>query len=129
MKNLLLGLIAIVLGVGIVFGVYYGVMKKSSPLSQPQVAATTAPLPTKTSMEVAPTVTGFQKGDINHDGLVNTVDTNIIQAQFGCKSTDPCWKKVIGKTLDGDNPIYTFDIDFNKDSIIDQKDIEVLNLK
>ncbi len=55
----------------------------------------------------------YNKLDINRDGKVNYTDVQIINNSVGCKSIDPCWHKVVGKTLDGDNPIYNSDLDLN----------------
>ena len=64
--------------------------------------------------------------DINWDNKVDDLDANIIKSVLGCKKTDPCWNKVVGKTITGDNPIYASDADLNKDGVIDQKDIDFL---
>jgi hypothetical protein len=63
-------------------------------------------------------------GDINRDGKVTQADVNLVQASLGCKKADACWTKSIGKTLDGDNPMYTSDLDMNADGVIDQKDVD-----
>lgn len=65
-------------------------------------------------------------GDINRDGVVDAVDRNYIISSLNCSSTQPCWNKVIGKTSDGDNPIYVFDLDLNKDMVINQKDLDLV---
>lgn len=70
--------------------------------------------------------TYYKKEDINKDGKVDQVDEAIIQKHFGCQLKQPCWTTVIGKTLSGDNPIYTSDLDMNGDNIIDLLDIQQL---
>ncbi len=64
--------------------------------------------------------------DINWDNKVDYLDVNLVKSVLGCKKTDPCWNKVIGKTVTGDNPIYSSDSDLNKDGVIDDKDVSLL---
>ena len=72
----------------------------------------------------------YKSEDINKDKKVDTTDEDIISKQLNCKKTESCWNKVIGKTLNGDNPIYTFDLDMNGDEKIDQLDVnQILNAK
>lgn len=61
--------------------------------------------------------------DINRDGRVDELDRNMVRTAIGCKKTDDCWNKSVGKTLDGDNPLYTFDLDLNADGEISNTDI------
>ncbi len=70
--------------------------------------------------------TSYAIGDINQDGTVDAVDENFITTHIGCKKTDKCWNEVIGKTLSGDNPIYTSDLNLNHNGVIDQGDLDVL---
>ena len=70
--------------------------------------------------------TYYKKEDINKDGKVDQVDEEIVRKQFGCQVRQPCWSKVIGKTLSGDNPIYASDLDLNGDNIIDLLDIQTM---
>lgn len=70
--------------------------------------------------------TSYAIGDINQDGTVDAVDENFITTHIGCKKTDKCWNEVIGKTLSGDNPIYTSDLDLDHNGVIDQGDINML---
>ncbi len=65
--------------------------------------------------------------DINWDGKIDVLDANIVSSVLGCKKSDPCWNKVIGKTVTGDNPIYASDCDLNHDGVIDQKDIQLIS--
>ncbi len=65
-------------------------------------------------------------GDINHDGSANEEDKNIVKPYLGCKTEEDCWNKVIGKTEDGDNPYYVFDLDLNKDGIVNEQDIALI---
>jgi len=63
-----------------------------------------------------------RKEDINWDDKVDYLDSNIINLSLGCKKNDACWSKVIGKTVTGDNPIYSSDLDLNGDGIVDAQD-------
>lgn len=65
-------------------------------------------------------------GDIDRSGAVDTTDSQFVQTNLGCKKGDGCWQKVIGKTRDGDNPIYVFDVDLNKDGVISQIDLDLV---
>lgn len=65
-------------------------------------------------------------GDIDRSGAADESDRALIRAQIGCVSTDACWNKTIGKTKDGDNPLYVFDLDLNKDKSISQADIDLV---
>lgn len=64
--------------------------------------------------------------DINRDGNVDSVDKNFIYSNMGCKKEESCWNKVVGKTSDGDNPIYASDLDLSRDGSIDQSDLNML---
>lgn len=66
------------------------------------------------------------KGDINRDGKVNEEDAEIIRKASPCNHADPCWNKVVGKTKDGDNPIYTYDLDLNHDDNVNELDISAM---
>ena len=74
------------------------------------------------------TSTTYKKEDINKDGTVDSVDEEILKKQSGCQNKQPCWNKVIGKTLSGDNPIYASDLDLNGDGIIDLLDIQRMKI-
>ncbi|MFA5136482.1 MAG: dockerin type I domain-containing protein [Patescibacteria group bacterium] len=67
------------------------------------------------------------KGDINHDGAVDTFDADLIQNSTPCNHVDPCWNKVVGKTRDGDNPIYTSDLDLNHDDNVNELDVSAMS--
>ena len=79
------------------------------------------------STNLTPTVTTapYAKEDINQDGVINEVDANFVKTNMNCKQADPCWNKVIGKTLSGENPIYASDLDFNHDGIITEVDLNI----
>ena len=66
------------------------------------------------------------RGDINRDGSVNTDDAELIRKASPCNHVDPCWNKVVGKTRDGDNPIYTFDLDINHDDNVNELDTSAM---
>lgn len=63
------------------------------------------------------------KGDINHDGNVDYIDQKLVQDNLNCQRGNQCWTKEIAKTSDGDNPIYVYDLDANKNNHIDSQDI------
>ena len=75
---------------------------------------------------VAPTPTA-SRGDIDRSGTVDETDKMMVRSHIGCISTQPCWNTTIGKTKDGDNPIYVFDLDLNKDGAITQADLDLVN--
>lgn len=66
------------------------------------------------------------KGDVNRDGAVNEEDAELIRKASPCNHVDPCWKKVVGKTKDGDNPIYASDLDLNHDDNVNELDISAM---
>ena len=115
MKKLLIFLLIVIMGIGLFF--------VAKNFVQPSV--NTEPVTTQVTTE--PT---RRKEDVNWDEMVNQTDANMVKTQLNCKKTDPCWNKVIGKTMTGDNPIYAFDLDMNTDGVIDQKDMnQVLSIK
>lgn len=61
-------------------------------------------------------------GDVNDDGVVTPVDVQLVRGQIGCEEGQNCWNEIIGKTLSGDNPIYTMDLDLNNDGMITEED-------
>jgi hypothetical protein len=65
-------------------------------------------------------------GDIDRSGAADEGDMSMIRKEVGCMNSQPCWNKTIGKTKDGDNPLYVFDLDLNKDSSITQADIDLV---
>ncbi len=65
-------------------------------------------------------------GDIDRSGVADESDRMMIRGQMGCVKDQPCWNKTVGKTKDGDNPLYTFDLDLDKDGSITQKDIDLV---
>lgn len=67
------------------------------------------------------------KGDINRDGKVDEQDAELIKKASPCNHADPCWSKVVGKTKDGDNPIYTSDLDLNHDDNVNELDISAMS--
>lgn len=64
--------------------------------------------------------------DINVDGAVTGVDQQLVNASVGCAIGDLCWNEVIGKTLEGDNPIYASDLDLNGDGAITDEDVAMV---
>ena len=105
------GLFAIII-IGIV------VFLKLSPVQQ-----STAPSVSNISS------TGLVKtvpGDFLRDGKPTYEDVALVKSHLGCKKSDPCWGEVVGKTHDGDNPLYTSDLDMNGDGVIDTADIPAL---
>ncbi len=61
--------------------------------------------------------------DINRDGKVTQTDRQYIRGQLNCTKGQACWEQQIGKTSDGDNPIYTYDLDLDKDEKISELDL------
>lgn len=78
------------------------------------------------SASLAPDTNTYSNVDVNKDGNINQLDIALIKEALGCQENTTCWDKVIGKTVNGDNPIYSSDMDLNKDSIVDQKDIDLI---
>lgn len=74
---------------------------------------------------VAPTAS-LNKGDIDRSGAADEGDRMMIQAHVNCLKTEPCWNTTIGKTKDGDNPLYVFDLDLNQDGSITQADTDLV---
>jgi len=66
------------------------------------------------------------KGDIDRSGVADEMDKTLVRSQLGCRKEDPCWQKTVSKTKDGDNPLYTFDLDLNGDGVIDDKDLALV---
>jgi hypothetical protein len=66
----------------------------------------------------------YKKEDINKDEKIDQSDMDIVIKQLSCQKADSCWNKVIDKTLNGDNPIYVFDLDMNGDGLISQIDVD-----
>jgi len=65
-------------------------------------------------------------GDIDRSGTVDEFDKQLVKSNIDCLKTQPCWKTTIGKTKDGDNPLYIFDLDLNKDGAITQEDLDLV---
>jgi hypothetical protein len=75
--------------------------------------------------QIVPTQ-AINKGDIDRSGAADEEDRIMIRKELGCIKTQPCWNKTIGKTKDGDNPLYVFDLDLDADGSITQKDIDLV---
>ena len=88
------------------------------------------PFEKSTAIKYSPTVKNGDgggkriPGDVNDNGMIDNTDVQIVRDHIGCSKTQDCWGDVIGKTLSGDNPIYTSDLDFNTDGIVDEKDTQ-----
>jgi len=65
-------------------------------------------------------------GDIDRSGAANEEDRIMVRNHIGCIKAQPCWNTTVGKTKDGDNPIYVFDLDLNKDGAITQADVDLI---
>ena len=65
-------------------------------------------------------------GDIDRSGAADETDRMMVRQHVGCLKEQPCWNSVVGKTKDGDNPLYVFDLDLNKDGSITQADIDLV---
>ena len=77
------------------------------------------------SPSLVPTPT-INSADIDRSGAADEEDKILVRRQLGCVTNQPCWNKTVGKTKDGDNPIYTFDLDLDKDGAITQKDVDTV---
>ena len=84
-----------------------------------QMMKTTPPA----SVSPSPIVNG---GDIDRSGVADEGDRMLVQKNIGCEKANPCWNSTIGKTKDGDNPLYVFDLDLDKDGSISQKDVDLV---
>lgn len=67
------------------------------------------------------------KGDINRDGKINAEDADLVRKASPCNHAFECWNKVVGKTKDGDNPIYASDLDLNHDDNVNELDISAMS--
>lgn len=81
--------------------------------------------PAPSTIGITPTPSPNQ-GDIDRSGNVDEEDKILVRAHVGCSKKESCWNSVIGKTKDGDNPIYVFDLDLNKDGAITQADLDLV---
>lgn len=103
-------IVAVVVGLALLVGGYFAV----------QVLLRPAP-----TGKTGTTFTNAQ-GDIDRSGAADEDDRLMIKGQDGCLKTQPCWNQTVGKTKDGDNPIYTSDLDLNKDGFVDQQDVALV---
>lgn len=103
-------IVAVVVGLAVLVAGYFGV----------QVLLRPAP--------TGKTGTTFSNslGDIDRSGTADEEDKTMVRGQLGCLKTQPCWNQTVGKTKDGDNPIYASDLDLNKDGQVDQKDLDLV---
>lgn len=67
------------------------------------------------------------KGDINRDGKIDSEDADLVRKASPCNHAFECWNKVVGKTKDGDNPIYASDLDLNHDDNVNELDISAMS--
>ncbi|MEK7078716.1 MAG: dockerin type I domain-containing protein [Patescibacteria group bacterium] len=67
------------------------------------------------------------KGDINRDEKIDAEDADLVRKASPCNHAFECWNKVVGKTKDGDNPIYTSDLDLNHDDNVNELDISAMS--
>jgi len=117
---MLITMIAITALVLISIGVFMFTSKGTTPES-PKAASTE-----KKGGQLSETK---NKGDINRDGIANAEDASLIQKASPCNHVDACWNKVVGKTKDGDNPIYTSDLDLNKDDNVNEMDVSAMSVE
>lgn len=78
-------------------------------------------------MYKAPPQSNTLKGDINRDGKIDAEDADLVRKASPCNHAFECWKKVVGKTKDGDNPIYASDLDLNHDDNVNELDISAMS--
>ncbi len=81
-----------------------------------------------TSTKVAPTP-AVNYADIDRSGTVDAEDAQLVRSHLNCEKSQPCWNTTIGKTKDGDNPLYVFDLDLNKDGKVDDADLGMVMVK
>lgn len=105
-NGMILALVVVVI-LGVI-GYFASQLMKTTP------AATVTPTPSA------------NKGDIDRSGGADEGDRMMVQKQFGCEKAQPCWNVTIGKTKDGDNPLYVFDLDLNQDGVITQADVDLV---
>jgi hypothetical protein len=110
---------AIALTAGLLAVVALGAVAYFMFFSKPSAA----PVP-QTGGQLSPTTL---KGDINRDGSVDAMDAELIRSSTPCNHVDPCWNKVVGKTKDGDNPIYASDLDLNHDDNVNELDASAMS--
>lgn len=67
------------------------------------------------------------KGDINRDEKIDSEDADLVRKASPCNHAFECWNKMVGKTKDGDNPIYTSDLDLNHDDNVNELDISAMS--
>lgn len=67
------------------------------------------------------------KGDINRDEKIDSEDADLVRKASPCNHAFACWNKVVGKTKDGDNPIYASDLDLNHDDNVNELDISAMS--
>ena len=79
-----------------------------------------------TQKQGGPSETKF-KGDINRDGKIDAGDADLVRKASPCNHAFACWNKVVGKTKDGDNPIYASDLDLNHDDNVNELDISAIS--
>lgn len=77
------------------------------------------------SGKMAPTPV-VNKADIDRSGAADEGDRQMIMGSLNCTKTDACWNTTIGKTKDGDNPLYVFDLDLDGDGVITQSDVDLV---
>lgn len=80
---------------------------------------------TPTPSTIIPTPAA-NKGDIDRSGAADEEDRLLIKGHLDCLKTQPCWNTTVGKTKDGDNPLYVFDLDLNIDGFISQADMDLV---
>jgi len=66
------------------------------------------------------------KADIDRSGSADEGDRQMIMGSLDCTKTDACWNTTIGKTKDGDNPLYVFDLDLDGDGTITSGDVDMV---
>jgi len=81
-----------------------------------------------TSTKVMPTP-AVNFADIDRSGTVDAEDVQLVTSHINCEKSQQCWNTTIGKTKDGDNPLYVFDLDLNKDGKIDEADSGMIMVK
>lgn len=83
--------------------------------------ATSKPTPAGSGYE------NYKVEDVDKDGNVSVADRVMIESHIGCSKGSACWDERVGKTIAGDNPIYTSDLDLNGDGTVNQPDVAMVS--
>lgn len=106
--------------IGLIVGIVVGLVLLAGGYMAVRTLLRPAPSPSTTT-----TFTN-SPGDIDRSGSADEEDKRLFTGYDGCAKDQPCWNQTVGKTKDGDNPIYVSDLDLNADGMISTSDIELV---